>query len=41
MQPDLIKEIVSGIIGKDGEKIVEILYRKKLQTMKKSPTANL
>ena len=29
MQLDLIKEIVSGIVGKDGEKIVEILYKKK------------
>ncbi len=29
MQLNLIKEIVSGIIGKDGEKIVEILYGKK------------
>ncbi len=29
MQLGLIKEIVSGIIGKEGEKIVDILYKKK------------
>ena len=29
MQLDLIKEIISGIVGKDGEKIVDILYKKK------------
>ena len=29
MQIDLIKEIVSGIIGKPGEAVIDILYKKK------------
>ena len=29
MQIDLIKDLVSNIIGKDGEKTIDILYRKK------------